>query len=227
MSLLPLPVGNQEFSDGTNWYTLATQNFVINSLNYQAPCLVATTAALNANYANGTAGVGATLTNAGTQIPLAIDGVTLAAGNRVLVKNQASSFQNGLYTVTNIGSSSTNWILTRVADFDTPSQIFQGNVIDVISGTANGVSAWMLTSVVTAVGTSAITFSELSQTGSIQNILGTANQILVTIAGGVATISIVANPVIPGNASITIPTGTTAQRPTTPTVGMVRFNTNL
>ena len=61
-------------------------------------------------------GVGATLTNAGTQVALTIDGVALASTNRVLVQGQTTAYQNGVYTVTNIGSGSTNWVLTRSSD---------------------------------------------------------------------------------------------------------------
>ena len=97
MAQLTLPVGKQEFHDGTAWYSLASENWVLNTLRYVNPCLVATTANLTATYSNGTAGVGATLTNSGTQAALSIDGVTLAVGNRVLVKDQTASLQNGIY----------------------------------------------------------------------------------------------------------------------------------
>jgi len=223
---IPVSTGKPEITDGTNWFTLATENWVLNTMGSVPATLAATTANLTATYANGTSGVGATLTNSGTQAALVIDGVTLAAGNRVLVKDQATGLQNGIYTVTNIGSVSTNWVLTRATDFDSPSQMTRGKTIDVISGTVNAVTSWMLTSTVTTVGTDSITFAKLAQSG-ITNILGTTNQIIVTITNGVATISLSPNPVLPGTASVTITTGTTAQRPSTPTAGMLRFNTSL
>jgi hypothetical protein len=226
MALLPLPIGNEEFFDGTSWFTLATQNWVLNNMLNMPACLAGTTANLTATYANGTAGVGATLTNSGTQAALVLDGVTLAINNIVLVKDQAIALQNGIYTVTNIGSVSTNWVLTRSTIFDSAAQMIRGEFIDVITGTLNGVTAWMLTSVVTTVGTDSITFARLSKSG-IDSILGTTNQITVSVVNNVATISISPNPVLPGTASVTIPTGTTAQRPGTPTTGMFRFNTSL
>jgi len=73
---------------------------------------------LNATYNNGTDGVGATLTNAGTQAALVIDGVTLNTSDRVLIYNQTDATQNGVYTVTDTGSVSTNWVLTRATDAD-------------------------------------------------------------------------------------------------------------
>jgi hypothetical protein len=222
----PSSVGKPEVSDGTSWFTLATENWVLNTLANIPACLVATTANLTANYVNGASGVGATLTNSGTLAALSIDGVALAVGQRVLVKDQTTALQNGIYTVTNIGSGSVAWILTRATDFDSVSQMIRGNVVEVISGTTNGVTAWMLTSVITTVGTDSITFARLSKSG-IDSVLGTTNQIVVNISNNVATVSIASNPVLPGNASVTIPTGSTAQRPGSPTAGMLRFNTSL
>ena len=49
---------NQEVTDGTNWFTLATENWVLNTMGSVPATLVATTANLTATYANGTSGVG-------------------------------------------------------------------------------------------------------------------------------------------------------------------------
>jgi hypothetical protein len=54
---------------------------------------------LNATYNNGSSGVGATLTNAGTQTALVLDGITMAVNDRVLVMDQTTQTQNGVYTV--------------------------------------------------------------------------------------------------------------------------------
>ena len=74
---------------------------------------------LNATYDNGTAGVGATLTNNGTQVALSIDCVTTSTSDRILVYNQTDATENGIYVVTDVGSGSTNWVLTRSADTNT------------------------------------------------------------------------------------------------------------
>ena len=223
----PSPVGKPEFTDGVTWFTLATENWVLNTIANVPACLVATTANLVATYANnGSSGVGATLTNTGTLAALSIDGIALAVGQRVLVKNQTTALQNGIYIVTNIGSPTVAWILTRATDFDSASQMIRGLVIEIISGTVNAVSGWMLTSSVTTVGTDSLAFARFSKSG-LDNILGTTNQIVVSISNNVATLSIANNPVLPGNAGVTIPVGTTAQRPATPTAGTLRFNTSL
>jgi hypothetical protein len=61
-------------------------------------------------------GVGATLTNAGTQAAIEIDGVSLSTSDRVMVRLQTNGFENGVYTVTTVGDGSTNWVLTRATD---------------------------------------------------------------------------------------------------------------
>jgi hypothetical protein len=218
----PTPTGKMEYTDGTNWYNLATENFVINTITTLKPCLAATTANLAATYVNGTAGVGATLTSSASAV-FSVDGVTPAVNARILVKDQTTAFQNGLYIVTNVGSVSTSWVLTRATDYDSPSQMIQGGTVDIASGTINGVSSWMQTASVATVGTSNIVFARLAQNG-INSVVGTANQILVTIVNNVATLSIAPNPVFPGTASATLPGGTTAQRPVTLVPGMIRFN---
>ena len=222
----PTSTGKPEITDGTNWFTLATEDWVLNNIATIPACLVATVVNLTTIYVNGLSGVGATLTNSGAQIPLVIDGVTLALGDRVLVKDQTTALQNGIYTVTNIGGTAVNWVLTRAADFDSPSQIARGDVVNIISGTVNAVTSWMLTSSVATVGTDSITFAELSE-NNIVNIDGTSNQIIVTINNNIATISIAPNPIIPGNAGITMPGGSTSERPNNPLPGTLRFNTEI
>jgi hypothetical protein len=88
------------------------------------PVLAATTAALPSNtYANGTAGVGATLTATANGALPAQDGVTLANGARLLVKNEASAAHNGLYVVTQLGGSGAPYILTRATDANTAAEL--------------------------------------------------------------------------------------------------------
>lgn len=219
------PTGKLEYTDGKGWYNLATENFVINSLISLKPCLAATTVNLAATYANGTSGVGATLTSSANVI-FAIDGATPALNARILVKDQTTQLQNGLYTVTNVGSATVPWVLTRASDYDSPSQMLQGGVVDIASGTINGVTSWMQTALITAVGTTSIVFARISKSG-LDSVVGTTNQILVTTANNIATLSIAANPVLPGTASATLPGGTAAQRPLTLTAGMIRFNNGL
>lgn len=128
-------------------------------------CVVATTQSLSATYSNGTSGVGATLTfNGATQAAIQIDGVTLSVNNRVLVKNQDPRY-NGMYRVTNIGSASTNWVLTRDATADTPSEI-KDMAVYVQSG--SNIGTWKITATELdtngniVVGTSEFSFTKVS-----------------------------------------------------------------
>lgn len=225
MAQLPISIGNFEFTDGVNFFTLATENFIKNYVNKINPCQVATTGLnLTAIYNNVSFGVGATLTNAGAKTAISIDGNTLIVGDRVLVKDQTNPLENGIYVVTNVGSGTTNWVLTRAADFDSSPQMFQGVIVDVINGVTNNVSGWMLTSQVLSVGNDAIVFKRFAKT-SIDNVVGTINQIVVTVSNNIATISIAPNPIIAGTGGITLPSGTTAQRQGG--AATLRFNTSL
>jgi len=132
---------------------------------------------LNATYNNGTAGVGATLTNAGTQAALVIDGVTLNTSDRVLVIGQTNQTQNGVYVVTDTGSASTNWILTRSDDADTsgdgsPDTLDEGSYFFVQEGTIGAAHAFVCNTQGTIVfGTTNITFVQFSD--SVEYTAGT------------------------------------------------------
>jgi len=123
---------------------------------------------LNATYNNGTAGVGATLTNAGTQAALVIDGVTLNTSDRVLIYNQTDATQNGVYTVTDTGSVSTNWVLTRATDADsyapaTNDGLDGGSYFYVQEGTEGAGEAYVCNNIgEITFGTTDITFVQFS-----------------------------------------------------------------
>jgi hypothetical protein len=124
---------------------------------------VATTANLTATYVNGASGVGATLTNSGTLAALVVDGVSLASPDRVLVKDQASSVQNGLYTVTTVGSGAVAWVLTRATDYDTAGEVVSGTYTVVTAGTTNTGTMWIMTqSAAITMGTTPIVFTALA-----------------------------------------------------------------
>ena len=132
---------------------------------------------LNATYNNGTAGVGATLTNAGTQAALVIDGVTLNTNDRVLIYNQTDATENGVYTVTDTGSVSTNWVLTRATDADTysPSNntgLDEGSYFYVTEGDTGAGESYICNTVGTITfGTTNITFALFSS--SLNYVAGT------------------------------------------------------
>lgn len=132
--------------------------------------VAATTEALAAcTYNNGSEGVGATLTeDAANGALAAIDGVTLTLNQRVLVKDQADTFENGVYQLSQVGDAGTKWILTRVTDMDQADEI-AGTFVFVSGGTLYADTGWVCTSEPEAVvlGTSAITFGQFSAAGHI------------------------------------------------------------
>lgn len=135
---------------------------LVTGLNIQGSCVCATTVALTVTYANGASGIGATLTNAGVQAALLLDGVSPSVGQRVLVKNQASSLQNGIYTVTNVGSGANNWIMTRATDYDTSAEIQPGDLVILTGGTTQTQSSWIQTDTVVTIGTDPIAFIQFT-----------------------------------------------------------------
>ena len=138
------------------------------SLHYHLPVRVEEPGPLTVTYNNGTAGVGATLTNAGTQAALVLDGVTVDVDDRVLIYEQTDATQNGVYTVTNVGSGSTNWVLTRATDADSyapsdPDSLGQGDAFFVQEGnTGAGELYVMNTEGTITFGTTDITFVQIS-----------------------------------------------------------------
>lgn len=157
--------------DPTTSLQAATKQYVDSvsgGLTPVAACRVATTGALTATYNNGASGVGATLTNAGAMAALSIDGVALSVNDRVLVKDQAAPAQNGIYTVTTVGSGAVNWVLTRATDYDTSAEIFSGTYTTITEGTVNGGNLYvMTTSGTVTVGTTAIQFSIFGSAANI------------------------------------------------------------
>lgn len=133
---------------------------VASGLDVQPACNLGTTANLNAVYVNGASGVGATLTNNGALAALTIDGTLTTVGMRILVKDQATQAQNGIYTVTVVGSGAVAWVLTRATDFDTAAEITPGAYVFVLSGTANAATSYVQTATVVTVGTDAIVWNQ-------------------------------------------------------------------
>lgn len=220
---LPIPDGDLEVADNNeNFYALATKNFIINALTVNKPCHAGTTENLTSTYNNGTAGVGATLTSTSNEV-FSVDGITPSVNDRILVKDQTSAFQNGIYAVTNAGSGSTSWVLTRATDYDSPSEITQGCSVSIVLGTLNQFTSWMQTSSAVTVGTTAITFARMEKVG-IDIVTALQNQINVSIVDNLATLSFSEDMILPGTGAVTLPAGSTAQRPSTVRPGMVRFN---
>lgn len=189
-------------ADPTGPQDVATKNYTdaaIQGLQIKPTARLATTAALPANtYANGTAGVGATLT-ATANAALTVDGIAVAVGDLVLVKDEVAGARNGLYTVTATGGGAAAYVLTRHPDMDQAGD-FPGAFIPVGSaGTTNANSLWLANPVgAVTVGTTAIPFTELNKAADLVagtgiTISGNTVSVATTYAGGasIATVGTV------------------------------------
>jgi hypothetical protein len=174
----------------------ATKNYVDavkTGLDVKDSVIVTTTGNLTGTYANGTSGVGATLTNSSTQAAITIDSRVLVVGERVLVKDQTTALQNGFYKVTTVGTASVNWVLTRTVDADEDSEITPGAFTFVEEGTVGGQNGYVCTNVgAITIGTTPITFVQfsgagqiiagdgLTKSGNTLNAVGTTNRISIS-----------------------------------------------
>lgn len=115
---------------------------LVNGLDWKNAVRVATTAAgtLASSFENGDA----------------VDGVTLATGDRILIKNQASGSENGIYTVNASGAP------TRATDADASAEVTSNLTVYVGEGTVNADTAWTLTNNGSIVlGTTALVFAQV------------------------------------------------------------------
>jgi hypothetical protein len=98
------------------------------------------------------------ITLSGTQT---IDGVSVIAGDRVLVKDQSTASQNGIYTV-----AASSW--SRSTDADTSTEVTAGMFTFVAEGTTNADSGWVLTTNDSiTLGTTSLAFAQFSGAGQI------------------------------------------------------------
>ena len=158
----------------------ATKGYVdaaVSGLNIHPSVQWATTGTLNGTYAAGTigadggSGVGATITRTSGISGISPDGTTASVGDRILVKDQTSPIENGIYVVTTVGGLFTAWVLTRASDYDNntiATDVADGDFMFVTKGSVNADSGWVQTeSSPIIVGTSNITFTQFSGAGQI------------------------------------------------------------
>ena len=152
-------------SAGTDAANKQYVDSVAQGLNIHDPVAAATTASLasitggTVTYNNGTSGVGATLTlqNALT----VLDGYTLATNDRIIVKNESATANNGVYTI-----NSAKTVLTRATDADTSAELNGGDFFFVQNGTVNDNTGWVIVDKVTTIGTTPVVFSQFSGAGT-------------------------------------------------------------
>jgi len=170
----------------------------------------------------GEPGVGATLTNAGAQVALTIDGILMTVGARVLVQGQTDQTENGIYSVTTVGTGATNWVLTRASDGNSyapksDTQLGAGSYFFVMQGSQFAGASYVLTLPPGEIyfGTSNIVFSQFSQAGSYT----AGNGIAITGTLISANIDGVTTDIVGGNITVK-----TSANLTTPNIGDATFS---
>jgi|TARA_B100001540_G_scaffold201761_1_gene177671 hypothetical protein len=194
--------------------TKAYVDSVANGLDVKASVKYASTANIAGTYNNGAGTI-----TAGSNGALSIDGATPSANDRILLKDQSTATQNGLYTVTTVGSGSAAYVLTRTPDADAAAEITGGAFVFVEAGSANADNGYVFTHNGTpTLGTTNITVEQFSGAGQISagdGLTKSGNTLSVAVDDSTLAISsdeIVIKSTYPGQTSITtlgtIATGT-------------------
>lgn len=151
-------VANKEYVDS-----------VASGIDWKGSVRVATAAALPAYSRTGNV-----ITASANGALAAVDGVTLVLNDRILLKDGAAGADNGLYSVTQVGTAGTPYILTRTADADNSpvGEVTAGLAVFVAEGTANADTAWVLTTNdPITLNTTALAFAQFSSSATTLNAL--------------------------------------------------------
>jgi hypothetical protein len=134
--------------------------------------------------------------------------------SNIIVSDAAGSITLNLATVGTAGTyrSVTTDLYGRITSGTNPTTLSGYGITD----------AAPIASAYVTIGNDALLTNERSLTGTVNEITLTDGGVNSTV-----TLSIANNPILPGTGSVTLPIGTTAQQPGSPTTGMVRFNTNV
>ena len=148
----------------TDATTKAYVDSVKQALDIKDSVKLATTANLGATYNNGSGTL--TMDSTGT---VTIDGTVTALNDRILIKNQSSGAENGIYYVSTAGATGVAGIFTRATDANVNSEVTGGMFTFVEAGSVNADNAYVLTSVTgdATLGTSTLTFTQFSGAGQV------------------------------------------------------------
>lgn len=156
----------------------------ISGLDTKDAARLATTADLGATF-NSSGGAGGT--GQFTGAPTTIDGVAIAQGDRILVKNQSTASENGIYVVT---ATTSTW--DRASDFDTSAEASPNTYLWVSEGTANADTGWVLTTdAPITLNTTSLVWAQFNGLGQItagDGLSKTGNTLDVNVGDGIEII---------------------------------------
>lgn len=197
---------------GDNSTKIATTAFVqtavtnaANGIEWKDPVQYATTAGLSATYDNGTGTLTASANGA-----LSVDGASPVVGDRILVKDQAASAQNGIYRVTDAGSATTPFVLTRAADFDATTEMQKMTFVAVQYGNTNiGKLYYMSATSVVVIGTDPIMWTQFTMGTTYTasqgvQLVGSDFRLNLKADGGLAITSDQAHILLPANSGLAV-----------------------
>jgi hypothetical protein len=167
-----LSVGNFKLTNvatptaGTDAANKSYVDNALQGLDAKASVRATTVSAIAATYNNGAGTLTATANGTIASASAIFDGVaTLVVGDRVIVMNQASAFQNGIYTVTNAGAAGAPYVLTRATDADTWTELVSAYAF-VEKGTANADKGFVCSvDEGGTLGTTSVTFVQFNGSG--------------------------------------------------------------
>lgn len=200
-------------------YSVPANNQLTLSLTFGGAQITGLTNAAGLTYpVRANSGVGATLTNSGAQAALTIDNVAMATTNRVMVRLQTNGAENGVYTVTDAGSGSTNWVLTRATDSNKvnpadPNGVGTGDYYFTQEGVINAGDSHVLTTEPNTmiIGYTPLTYTQFSGSvdytgGTNINVSGQTISLTGTVAptnGGTGVNTVTTGDLLYGSASNT------------------------
>lgn len=195
----------------TEDYDAATKAYVdaaVNNINVHEAVVAATTGNVNLN---------TQVRNGDT-----LDGILLSTNNRILVKNQNTPSQNGIYIVT--GGAA-----TRATDYDAAGEVSAGDFVFVKGGSVNGNTGWIQTADVTTVGTDSLTFTQFSGAGTYTagtglTLTGTTFSINTATTADLSTAQTLTNKTISGSSNTLSNIGNSSLTNSAVTVGTTNIS---
>lgn len=169
--------------DPTAAQEAATKNYVDTQLSAFQPLEAVVVASALVNYPGVLVANVLTVTATGA---ISVDGVTPSANDRILLKDQTTGAQNGVYVVTTVGSLGVSPVLTRAADYNTASAVNSGASIPVLSGALNKLTTWIQTATIVTLNTDSLVFSQFG--ANPQNVpiaIGVINTAAASLNGAV------------------------------------------